>query len=432
MRLIIAWAILLISGSVISAESIVLSSEGSGRATGYAEANKIVSLNGKTHAAWLDAPEEGFRVRVATLDHASGVWSKPVTVGDGYDNHGGPALTVDSKGFLHIVYYPHHHAMRYRKSKQPNDASAWEEEEEFGEQLTYPTLVCGADDTLIFTARHRYKDKPYEVDRWVREPGGEWQSRGPILKSCHKGYSHFQESLAWGPNHKTLHLACRFHEKSDRDAYGRIQTVAYMMSPDAGVTWETSDGRPIKTPASVDDIEVLDRGGVDAERLLRAGAIAVDQNGVPRVIYSVADGDAPGRTIVTKPKGDGSWEKLELAEQLPERWNGWTFEMAGGLALNKKGNLVGVATVQKPAEGEKTWGHASNEVIRFESRDGGRSFSFETLSNVSPEVSHWLPSIERATGWNVVPERPGVIFTAGGAGDKNTDLLLGNRVLFAK
>jgi hypothetical protein len=424
-------AALLVCGWCVAAQPVTLSREACGRATGYAEANKIVTVEGKTHATWLDSPAEGFRVRVATLDHASDKWSPAVTIGEAYDNHGGPALTVDSDGFLHIVYYPHHHAFRYRKSARPNDASEWEEEVEFGERLTYPTLVCGADDTLYLTARRRHNDRPWEVEMWTKAPAGKWERRGAILRSRHKNYAHFQESLAWGPDHQTLHLACRFHEKSDKEAYGRIQTLAYMVSRDAGETWERSDGQRIETPASVDDIEVLERGGVDYARSLRSGAIAVDAAGVPHLIYSIGEATSPDRTVIARPKGNGAWERIELAGFLPEKWKGWALEMAGGLSFTDEGVLVGVATVQRPSLGEQAWGHASNEVVRFESRDSGRTFGFSTVSATSSEVSHWLPNIERATGHNAVRTRPGILYTAGSAGEKNTELLR-NAVMWSR
>ena len=77
----------------------ILSETGCGRATAYAETNKIVTWHDKTHVAWLDSVAEGFRVRVRTLDRNAGTWSSVHTVGEAYDNHGGPALTVDSKGY---------------------------------------------------------------------------------------------------------------------------------------------------------------------------------------------------------------------------------------------------------------------------------------------------------------------------------------------
>ena len=87
-----------------------------------------------------------------------------MTVGEAYDNHGGPALSVDSEGYLHIVYHPHHHPMRYRRSNRPHDSSEWEDEVLFGDRLTYPTLMCGPDNTLILTARRSYPgEREWEV-----------------------------------------------------------------------------------------------------------------------------------------------------------------------------------------------------------------------------------------------------------------------------
>ena len=141
-----------------------LSRQGCGRASGYAEANKIVTAKNRTHVAWIDSAPEGFRVRVATLNRTTGKWSPTYTVGQAKDNHGGPALTIDSDGYLHNAYFPHHDPFRYRRSKRPHDASEWEEEIQFGERLTYPTMICGADTTLYFTARRSFSDRPWFVD----------------------------------------------------------------------------------------------------------------------------------------------------------------------------------------------------------------------------------------------------------------------------
>lgn len=410
--------------------NFLLSEQGCGRATGYAEANKIVTLGDRTHVAWLDSPEEGFRVRVRTLNRATGEWSPTHTVGEAHDNHGGPALTVDSEGYLHITYFPHHHAFRYRRSKRPNDASEWEEETQFGEKLTYPTLVCGPDNTLYFTARRSFKEKPWEVELWSKKPGKDWTRNGAILRSRHKGYAHFQESLAWGPDHKTLHLCCRFHENSDKNAYGRLQTVAYMKSEDFGKTWRRSDGAKISTPASVDDIEVLAKGGVDREVGLRAGCMAVEpKTGLPHLIYSVTE-NGQGRVFTATSDGKGGWSRFDLSSQLPAKLRGKDLIMAGGLSFSGSGRLHGTAQIQKAKAGESTWGNPSNETLRFERDVKSGAFRFHFASEPDPERSQWLPNIERATGFNKVSDQPGIIYTSGAPGGKNTELLR-NRVYWA-
>ena len=399
-----------------------LSSNGCGRATGYAETNKIVSSEGKTHVAWLDSVPDGFRVRIRTLDRPSGQWSPVYTLGEAHDNHGGPALTMDSHGYLHAVYYPHHHPFRYRVSKRPNDASEWEDETQFGERLTYATLVCGPDDTLYLTARRSFSDKPWQVELWTKPPGQGWEGPAVIARSRHPGYSHFQESLAWSPDRRRLHLCCRFHEKSDRQAYGRIQTVGYMVSSDFGHSWRRSDGSVIETPATAETIDVLGAGGVDQARTLRAGAMAVDESGTPHVVYSVHEG-GKSETFVARPQGDGRWHRVALSPFLPDRFTGWDLAMPGGMTFNPRGDLIVSATIERVAEGEESWGHAANEVVLLASRDRAETFSFELASKPDPETAHWLPNIEKPTGHHAPGTRPGMIYTAGPPGEKNTDLL---------
>ena len=406
----------------------LLSTQGCGRATGYAEANRIVTSRGKTHVAWLDSPPEGFRVRVATLDRKSGQWSPAYAVGAAKDNHGGPALTIDSEGYLHIAYFTHHDPFRYRRSKRPNDASAWEDEVLFGERLTYPTMICGQDNTLYFTARRSFHDQPWTVELWEKKPGRDWNCVGPIMHSRHKGYSHFQESLAWGPDHRTIHLCCRFHEKSDKNSYGRLQTVAYMKSDDFGRTWKRSNGSIIKGPITPDNIEVLVQGGEDFKQTLRAGCLAVSRAGKPQLIYSIT-AKQKGRTWLATPGGSGQWKRTRLNDHLPAEWNSFNLIMAGGLSFNEAGRLHGVAQLQTGEQKEKIWGDPTNEVVAF-TMDGDSRIQFRPISQFDANTSHWLPSIERPTGHNQVTSRPGILFTAGPAGKSNTDLM-NNRVYFS-
>lgn len=413
---------LLLATSDRAADRFRLSSNGCGRATGYAEANKIVSRADKTHVAWLDSASEGFRVRIRTLDRTSGEWSPTYTLGEAFDNHGGPALTVDSRGFLHAVYYPHHHPFRYRKSKRPNDASEWEEEIRFGERCTYPTLLCGPDDTLYLTCRRSYSQEPWQVELWRRPSDGNWEGPTIILRSRYKGYAHFQESLAWGTDRRVLHLACRFHENSDRNAYGRLQTVGYMASDDFGRSWRRSDGARIDSPATAETIEVLASGGVDAASNLRAGAMAVDAQGTPHVIYSISK-EGHSQSIIAVPGGNGPWRRRELSPFLTEPWQDWQLAMPGGLCITPRGDAVVAATIQRAKSGEDTWGHRSSEVVGLTSSDGGEHFSCRLVSQPDEAASHWLPNIEKPTGHNVVPDQPGVIYTAGPPGEKNTDIL---------
>ncbi|SVB22756.1 uncharacterized protein METZ01_LOCUS175610 [marine metagenome] len=407
----------------------LLSKQGCGRASGYAEANKIITAKRQTHVAWIDSAPEGFRVRVATLNRATGKWSPTYTIGQAKDNHGGPALTIDSEGYLHIAYFPHHDPFRYRRSKRPHDASEWEEEIQFGERLTYPTMICGADNTLYFTARRSFSDRPWFVELWEKKPGHDWHRVGPVMHSRHKGYAHFQESLGWGPDHKTIHLCCRFHELSDKSAYGRLQTVAYMKSEDFGRTWKRSNGSVIRKPVTVDNIETIARGGVDLKKSLRAGCMAVSPKGQPYLLYSTT-AEQKGEAWLATPDGKGRWNRRRLNDHLPPEWRSFNLIMAGGLSFDHQGRLHGVGQLQTGDQNEKIWGDPTNEIVTF-TVVGKSDIQFRAISKFDPKTSHWLPNIERSTGHNTVPSLPSVLFTGGAAGKANTDLLK-NRVYFGR
>ena len=190
----------------IAADRMLLSSHGCESATA-GTGNKIITYQGKTHVAWLDSTEGGYFVVIRTLDRKTGKWSRPHTIGKSHDNHGRPALTIDSKGYLHVVYGLHHNAIPYRRSMRPNDASAWTEPVTFGSRLSYPTLMCGHDDSLYLTGRFGWAG----VRLYVKPPGKPWEDRGLIVRSeenC-RGYAAFHSGLSWGPKQRVLHFACR-------------------------------------------------------------------------------------------------------------------------------------------------------------------------------------------------------------------------------
>lgn len=437
------------SSAASGTDPVILSNQGSGRATAYWEQNKIISVGNKTHVVWLDGGKEGFRVRGRTLDRAAGRWQPIITIGEAQNNHGGPSLTVDSKGYLHILYYPHHEMIRYRRSLRPNDISEWGPEIKFGEHLSYPTVICGPDDTLILSARRYYLDaarKPIPTSRveqelWKMVPGGEWQRKATLLRSRHTGYAQFATAMAWGPDGKTIHLNCRIAEGSSF-TMKPITTVAYMRSVDAGETWTKADGTPIALPATGDSIDVLANDGGPSDLKLNSGPsggkinsgpLAVNAAGVPYLIYT-AGMQGPSKLYLATPAPGLGWTRRDLTDCLPKAVEGWDVNlgMGGGMVFSDSGRATIVAVVLNlPPEERaplKEWGHPSTEVVRLWSDDGCKTFKSEILAPMDPLQTHWLPNIERATGHNRVSDEPGIIYTAGGAGPGLSDLELNNQV----
>ena len=393
---------------------VLLSEHGCGRATAYADANKIITLQDKTHVAWLDSIAEGFRVRIRTLDRKTNQWSPTYTVGEAYDNHGGPALTVDSLGYLHIVYYPHHHPFRYRRSVRPNDASEWGDEVQFGERCTYPTMVCGSDDTLYLTGRENRGDQPWYVNLYIKPPNAPWGEPIPLFQDDKGGYVRFQQALIWGQDHRTLHLTLWIFDEN------RAYTVGYLRSPDSGRTWERADGAPVLLPATRETVTLIDT----KHRDLRFGSIAVDGESTPYVLYSTCPSFAlPSQAWVVWLDGAGKWCRRSLTDELPKEWKGWSLAMDGAIHIAPDGRIFIVLALMKPEiVSEGNWGHKSAEIVGMQASDIRGKFSVELLSNPDMTVPHWLPNLERPTGHNRV-DVPGMMYTAGVTGEGCHDIL---------
>lgn len=400
----------------------ILSETGCGRATGYSETNKIVTWEEKTHVAWLDSVAEGFRVRVRTLDRGSGTWSPVYTVGEAYDNHGGPALTVDSKGHLHIVYYPHHHPFRYRRSLRPNDASEWSEEIQFGERLTYSSLLCAPDDTLYFACRER--GEPWTLNFYRKPADGEWEGPTMVLHGDEPGgYTRWQASLAFGPERDVIHMGFMIYEGNPGIGYA----IGYLRSRDGGSTWERSDGTSVDLPARPATVEAIQRAeSPKGPENYRPGSIAVDTDGRPWLLYSRLD-SKPFAVWLARCDGPGKWHTIPLLPIIQKRWPDRGVQTPGEVVFGADGTMY-VALTTVDADGY-FWGDESNEVVLLVSRDGGERFEALPISDPDPNTAQWLPSLERPTGHNVV-DVPGLTYTRGGKGQKNTDIL-SNQVIWA-
>lgn len=411
-------------GSPEGPSHFLLSERGCGRATAYAETNKIVTFKGKTHVAWLDSEEAGFKVRVRTSDRSTAEWSPTYTVGEAHDNHGGPALTVDSQGFLHLAYHPHHHPLRYRRSARPNDASQWDDELQFGERCTYPTLVCAPDGTLILTCRESAED-PWVINLYRKPPGREWHGPHAILRAEHTGYSQFQSALAWGPDRRALHLSCRIYDGKP----GRGHTVGYLRSEDCGESWRTASGEIVKLPATAETVDIVAQARGLAGYGFQSGSIAVDPQGTPLVLYSDHD-RVPVQAWLATPDESGAWRRRALLPELPPGYADatWGLGMPGGVTVAADGRVFVALTMMKPTEARAAtgWGHPSSGILVLESRNAGAAFTARIAAKPDMQTPRWLPSLERPTGHNPV-EVPGLMYTEGppGAGGKD---ILANKV----
>jgi hypothetical protein len=416
--------------------------------------NKIITHEGKTHVAWLDSTEEGFFARIRTLDRDTGEWSLVTTLGEANGNHGRPAITMDSLGYLHTVYGIHHNAVPYRRSLRPNDASEWTDERVFGSGMTYPTLICGPDDTLYLTGRYGWEG----VGMYAKPPGKDWEERGLIirvLEGCFS-YAAFHSGLMWSPDRSVLHLSASTYQSKTEQSnhWGQIQSANYMRSPDSGKTWERADGTSIELPATSETMDVLAAGeSLNAKPGIRnLGAMVVDSTGRPYVVYLHYNMEPPGQTFMVTPDANGNWQHLPLQEAIQKNWPGYAaVDCRSGMTITEDDVIcivIGIQPREHPvAENERAfWGkpydyaadvYSTNEenarlsfesagiwarekpgvgkVVWLETRDGGRTFTAREPLKTEPGLTTNQPSLEMPTGFNRIPagSYPGMLYFTG-------------------
>lgn len=353
----------------------LLSEHGSTRATNYAPTNKIVTVSGKTHVAWLDSISQ---TMIATYDHANGTWTAPVKVGDGKDNHGGPALTCDSKGILHIIFGPHHGPFHHCCSAKPNDATKWVKLPDFADHATYPAVVCDDQDMLHIV--YRGGSMPRKLVYQHRSKGGTWSKLKALARAPIKsGYTHFHNGMSIGSD-GSLHVAY--------DVYfnGAAKCAGHLTSRDRGKTWTLADGSAPDLPVTPESDAFFKRSDTG----LKTTGIACDAKGRPWI-------------SVTGPEvwhHDGkAWRRRVVAERVSPKLDAGKLGGGGPLSIDAKGRVYLIATLD-------------GRVVVLCSQDKGGTFRLLPVFPPDEKLPHRGLSIERPTGHHVIGV-PWLLFSTG-------------------
>ena len=99
--------------------------------------------NGNTYVVWQGG--ENSDPYIDCYNHATRAWHGAVKVGTNPltdDDHGAPAVIVDNSGYIHVFYGTHADTpLKYAKSTNPEDISAWTAQSDIGDWVSYPQIV---------------------------------------------------------------------------------------------------------------------------------------------------------------------------------------------------------------------------------------------------------------------------------------------------
>ncbi|MAE66953.1 MAG: hypothetical protein CMJ18_22060 [Phycisphaeraceae bacterium] len=198
---------------------------------------------------------------IRTYDHATGELGPRVLLGfSRRDNHDGPVIGVDSKGYLHVILGAHHDNFQYTRSLEPNSATGgWTEPIMFGTprpakgggSYTYQAMVIDREDVIHLVSRSAANSGYYFNLAYNRKkPGSDWEPEVVLVHPFRPGYCAWRQKLttdrlgrlflsyAHYPSELTGEQKAAYHRKYPQFKGGIRETGhTVLMSDDGGDSW---------------------------------------------------------------------------------------------------------------------------------------------------------------------------------------------------
>lgn len=179
--------------------------------------SSIASIGSMVHVVWGEATDPtlsreeipGVPAYVATYHRNNGALEGPVFMDYGAppnDVHNTPGITVDSKGYLHVVVGTHGQPFQYLRSLKPNDAlSGWTDPVRTSKEnlrQTYVGLVCDSNNVLHVAYRlWQSGNAHHDGALWAalayqrKQPGKAWEDPVILMVPPFPDYSIYYHRL---------------------------------------------------------------------------------------------------------------------------------------------------------------------------------------------------------------------------------------------
>ena len=417
----------------------LLSTQGSSRATAYIDSNKIAETQESVFVTYLDFADGEHLLRIRRFNKKEKKWSEPVTIDKVKDNHGGGAVVVDSKGYLHIVYGPHVGPFYYRVSKKKGRIDSWEEKIAVGRDMTYPSLVISKDDKLYLLGRHTISKGPWGLYLFTKEKGKEWSGGNELVRSNYlfwkdfytsdnpknlaikNGYTRWNKSIALADD-GTIHISFKNYEPLPRNykleftdkRNGGSYFISHIFSKDGGKTW-CSGNNNISTPAYPKDLNIIS-GNLDIKKVFAnhgISNIALKNGRTPYLVFSKEGKTGSELFLAHMENGEWQTSRLNTGDDKDA-----FYYCPASITFNDKGELwVAATSIEKVRYNRnELWGAEQKNtfITLFKLDDKGTAQKVLVPKVTKP---FWLPSIGHFS-----PQSPKLLFTQGSAASNKTNV----------
>ena len=256
------------------------------------------------------------------------------TFGLGDDDHGNPALHVDTKGHVHVFYGCHGGAMKHSRSVKPCEIDEWAEQISPTPRATYPQVMELADGTVCLFYRAGGHIMPWTM-RTSTDDCTTWSKGTLIIEMRLKppdpragAYCHFFP----GSDGKTIHCFWNFKDDDPRrrpKEYAHLNEAVYRyniyyVQRDADGTWRNAADEPITLPVSKAEADAKCMVFDSSKKFAYPVRQAVDSRNRPYVLISTGVRDWARKEYTVIPMRPNyatlRGQTWSLADELPKDW----------------------------------------------------------------------------------------------------------------
>ncbi len=218
-------------------------------------------FDGKTYVVF-QGNGDSFDSYILAFDHGTMQWSSTSLIGEGANDHGVPAILVDTvlnPGQIHVFYGSHHyfyHPQKYARSVLPGDTTEFEVMPPTSFASTYPQPMQFADGEICLFFRESWGSSVGQDGIWgfisSSDAGDNWTSFTGLLDNIENEPEHV---FSWygrffkAPD-ESIHFAGVAHQEAGLPPDQSWKNVYYMYSEDRGVTWKNERGEWLDLPLS--------------------------------------------------------------------------------------------------------------------------------------------------------------------------------------
>ena len=243
----------------------------------------------------------------------------------GWDSHNSVTMVLDAEGHLHVSGNMHCVPLVYFRSAKPYDVTTLERvptmvDASKERRVTYPHFMRGPGAELMFRYRDGGSGRGNDIFNVYDPATKKWRALldHPLLDGRGKMNGYFSLPRL-GPDGR-FHIAGVWRDTPDA---ATNHHPSYARSRDL-VNWETASGRRLRTPLTVDNIDVVDPVPSRAGLINGCCRLGFDSRKRPVVSYHKYDEKGNSQIYCARFEGD-AWRVRRVSD-----WEGYRWSFGGG------------------------------------------------------------------------------------------------------